>query len=278
MMGLYLNTLSYVAPARAGKVGFDLFCRPLRLPINQKQKEFFQSADLFTIDADGHSVQAYRWGRGSKNIVFLHGWQSHTYRWKAYIEALDKEEYTVYAFDAPGHGLSGGSFLTVPFYSQFVGVLAHRLGSLHAVIGHSIGGFTLLYTLHRLPLLPVSKAVIMASPGEVSDFFTVFRDTLGLHERTMELVTDYFVGKYNVGPDHFSTARFAPSLKMPGLIIHDEDDFDAPHHYALPLNKHWQQSRLITTKGFGHNLRSPSVVKNVVDFVNEPVHAPAFQN
>jgi hypothetical protein len=29
---------------------------------------------------------------------------------------------------------------------------------------------------------------------------------------------------------------------------------------------------LISTKGFGHNLRSPSVVKDVVDFINESNH------
>jgi pimeloyl-ACP methyl ester carboxylesterase len=276
MIGLYLNVLAYLSPATAGRKGFMLFCRPFRLTITQKQREFFNSADKFMLEIEGHSVQGYQWGRGPRKILFLHGWQSHTYRWKAYIEALSKDEYTIYALDAPGHGLSGGDFLSVPLYSTLIENFIREKDGVHSVVAHSLGGFSLLYTFHRFPLLPINNIILMAPPGEASDFITVFKDTLGISERALQLVIDYFAAQYDVTPEYFSTTKFASSVNVRGLIIHDEDDAEAPYRYSIPLQQTWEKSRLVTTKGFGHNLRSATVVKEVVEFIRESVPQPAL--
>lgn len=269
---MYLNLLSLVLPRKAGLIGFQLFCRPFRLVITQKQKEFFNTADRFTIVHEGTIIQCYKWGNGPKKILFLHGWQSHTYRWKAYIDALSKEEYTIFSLDAPGHGLSEGNFLSVPLYSSLTERFINDHGSIDTVVAHSLGAFTLLYTLYRQPLLPLNKIILMAPPGEADDFVSVFKQTLNISDRTLRYIIDQFISRYEVSPEYFSTLKFAPRLNVKGLIIHDEDDNEAPYHYSVPLQQVWQKSKLITTKGFGHNLRSTTVVKYVVDFIEEPVH------
>lgn len=274
MLGLYLETLAILSPARAARKGFMLFCRPLRLPANKKQHAFFNSADKFLFEHEGHIVQGYRWGQGEKKILFLHGWQSHTYRWKPYIEALPKKAYTIYSLDAPGHGLSSGNYLTVPLYSALIENFILQHHDVHTVIGHSLGGFSLLHALHHYPTLPVGRVILLAPPGEASDFISVFQKTLGLSEKTVKLVIDHFASRYQVPPDYFSSQKFAAGLKVKGLIIHDEDDQEAPYHYSLPLLTVWKDARLVTTKGYGHNLKSSSVVKEVVDFVSESVHQP----
>jgi hypothetical protein len=274
MLGLYLDTLSYISPALAAREGFSLFCRPFKAPTNQKQLTFFYSADKFQLDHEGYSVQGYRWGSGSKKVLFLHGWQSHTYRWKAYIDALPKDEYTIYSFDAPGHGLSSGKFLTVPLYSSLIEMFIKHYGKLHAVIGHSLGGFSLLYTHYRQPELPVDRIILLAPPGEASDFISVFQKTLGISHRTVKLVIDHFGKKYQVTPEFFSSRKFAEHLAIEGLIIHDEHDTEAPYQYSILLQNVWKRARLIGTKGLGHNLKSAVVVKEVVDFIQEPVHQP----
>jgi pimeloyl-ACP methyl ester carboxylesterase len=274
LYGLYLNLLAFFFPTKAAEKGFLLFCRPFRLPISQKQKEFFNSADKFSVNLDDETIQGYRWGKGDKKILFLHGWQSHTYRWKTYVEALSKDAYTVYALDAPGHGLSTGNFLSVPLYSTLIDSFIRDHGPFHSVVGHSLGGFSLLYTLYKFPLLEINKIVLLAPPGEASDFISVFEKTLKLNKKTLQLVLDHFGERYNVTPEYFSTLRFAGSLKAKGLIIHDEEDAEAPYHYSIPLQKAWDKSRLISTKGFGHNLRSKTVVDEVVNFVEEQKHEP----
>lgn len=270
MLGFYLDALSYISPSRAAKKGFELFCRPFRGPTNDKQRVFFNSADQFTIDHEGFRVQGYRWGNGPRKILFLHGWQSHTYRWKAYVEALPKDKYTVYSLDAPGHGLSSGNFLSVPLYSSLIENFIRQQNGIHAAIGHSLGGFSLLYSYYRQPL-PVDRMILLAPPGEAGDFISTFKKTLGVSDRTVRLVVENFASRYQVTPDFFSARRFAEKVDVKGLIIHDEDDQEAPYHYSVPLREVWKQSRLVTTKGYGHNLKSVSVVKEVVDFIEAPV-------
>lgn len=274
LYGAYMNVLAFLAPAKAAEKGFLLFCKPFRAPLTQKQKQFFNSAEKFSIDHEGEKIQGYRWGSGEKKILFLHGWQSHTYRWKAYIEELQHANHTVYSLDAPGHGLSTGNFLSVPLYSSLIENFIRANGPFHSVVAHSLGGFSLLYTIHRFPLLQIGQLILLAPPGEASDFISVFQKTLRLNARTMELVLDHFASRYDVGPDYFSTKRFAHSVNVKGLIIHDEEDLEAPYHYSVPLHKAWDRSRLITTKGFGHNLRSATVVKDVVDFITESDQEP----
>lgn len=269
LLGLYLNLQAYVVPQRAGLNGFLLFCRPFKVPFTSKQLEFLNSGERHVLVLDDFSVQVYRWGSGPRKILFLHGWQSHTYRWKAYIEALPKDQYTVYAIDAPGHGASSGNFLSVPVYSSVIQQLILELGDVDTVVGHSLGGFSLLYAFHQFPLLPVRKMILMAPPGEATDFIDVFKNTLNLSKRTLARIHEQFIQKYEVGPEFFSTAKFAASVNIDGLIIHDEDDREAPYHYASKIQQGWKRSRLITTKGLGHNLKSAAVVSEVVNFIGD---------
>jgi pimeloyl-ACP methyl ester carboxylesterase len=268
-IGIYLNVLGIIAPGLAGKKGFMLFCRPFRLRMNSKQLEFLNSAEKFTITSNGISVQAYKWGTGKKKILFIHGWQSHTYRWKAYMEVLSKEDHTIYAFDAPGHGLSQGNFLSLPVYSEMIEALISRVGKIDTAVTHSMGSFSLLYTYYRNNALPVQNIILMAAPGEAKDFIDVFRSTLKLNDRTVRLVLDFFVKKYNVMPEFFSAVKFAESVNANCLLIHDEQDDEAPYDYVVRLAEVLKDSRLITTKGLGHNLKSATVVKEVTDFINQ---------
>jgi pimeloyl-ACP methyl ester carboxylesterase len=271
LLGFYLNILAIIAPARAARKSFLLFCRPLRPSITSRQQTFLDSARKFTLDHEGYSIQCYRWGSGAKQILLLHGWQSHTYRWKAYVDALSKDEYTIFSIDAPGHGWSSGSFLTVPLYSSLIRRFIGQQGPMHAVFGHSLGGFALLHALYEARDLPIGRIVLLATPGEASDFISVFKNTLGLSDKTVKLVIAHFAQQYGVTPDFFSTRKFARDLHVKGLIIHDEHDSEAPYSDAVSLQRVWQSSTLMTTRALGHNLKSPLIIKAVVDFTHESI-------
>lgn len=267
-MGLYLNALALVSPAKAGRRGFELFCRPLRVPVRDYHQSFLNSADLFSFEFQDATIQGYRWGTGKKNLLFLHGWQSHTFRWKAYIEKLlSNNGYTIYALDAPGHGLSKGKLLNVPLYTDLIHSFIERTGEFHAMIGHSLGAFSSLYAFHLKPLLPVRRLVVMASPGEATDFMEFYRKSLGLSKKSFDVIVDHFVQRIKQVPEYFSAPAFAASVNIPGLIIHDTEDAEAPYPYAKAINRNWRKSKLITTEGLGHNLKSREVIRTVVDFI-----------
>lgn len=268
-LGLYLNTLALLSPKMAGKKGYKLFCHPLRLRMKAHHQEFLNEAEKSTIPYQGLQIQAYKWGSGPKKVLFLHGWQSHSFRWRDYIKALPQEEYTLYSIDAPGHGNSTGKLLHVPLYSEIIREFIAKHGNIDSVITHSMGGFAILYALHLYPELPVNKLVLMGVPGEGISFIEFFKNTLGLTERTNQFVLKHFEGIIGKPLSYFSAREFAKELKIPGLIIHDIADPDAPYIHAKEMNEVWPNSTLLSTEGLTHNLRSKKVVQTVSDFVLE---------
>jgi len=266
-VGLYLNILAWVAPQKAGRKGFFLFCRPRRRPVKPHHLEFLDSSEKFMIDYAGKKVQGYRWGTGERKILLLHGWESHSYWWKSVVNSLSKEEFSLYSIDAPGHGLSEGNYANIPHYSGLIEQLVLNYGKIHAILGHSLGAFSSVYTMHRLPQLPVSKMVVMASPGEAKEFFSYLQNVLGLSSRCIKAIGDYFVEKLGYGPDYFSLKEFASTLTLSGLIIHDTEDKEAPYPHALKAHKNWKNSEMVTTTGLGHNLKSNELIEKVKQFL-----------
>src|SRR5258706_11579443 len=119
--GSYLNLLAWIAPAKAGEIGFLLFCRPRRRDVKPHHLEFLNTSERFSISYFGKNVQCYKWGNGQKKLLLLHGWESHSYWWKRIVTRLLKaEKYTIFSVDAPGHGLSDGDYVNIPHYSGLI--------------------------------------------------------------------------------------------------------------------------------------------------------------
>lgn len=278
LLGAYLNALSWIAPQLAGRHAFKLFCHPFRPPLKKHQHEFLNSAQRFHFTHEGTRLQGYKWGSGTRKVLFLHGWQSHTFRWKNYINRLLKQDTTVYAFDAPGHGCSAGRFLSVPVYSEAIEQFVAEHGAMDTVVAHSIGSFAIVHALYRVPLLPINHLVLMAPPGEASEFADHFRRRLKLTSHTLNLMLEYFQREFDHPITYYATKRFAASLAVPGMIIHDKDDVETPFAHALDIHAAWKRSVLIQTRGLGHNLRSAEVTGIVCDYaaaISRPVPATA---
>ncbi|TND09893.1 MAG: hypothetical protein FD123_821 [Bacteroidetes bacterium] len=269
-IGIYLNTLSAIAPRKAGRASFNIFCHPFRAKLSDKQRDFLQSAKQPDLIHREETVKTYRWGKGKKNILLLHGWQGHSYRWRKFIEAFDPELFSLHAFDAPGHGLSSGKFLNVPLYSEVIQNMIGRIGKVDTIITHSLGGFSALYTFHHKPELQPEKMIMLAPPGEAREFFEFFQRALKLSDQTITATEKRFRELFHEGPEYFSAPRFAKSMTVPGMLIHDEDDEETHADNSRRIHEQWKGSELHITKGLGHNLRSPEIVKLVVDFATVP--------
>lgn len=271
LIGAYLNTLALLAPTKVGRIGFNIFCTPISPPVKPHHLEFLKTGSMFKFRSNGIELQAYQWGNGPKKIIFLHGWQSHSYRWKKYIEAFSHSEYSIFAFDAPAHGLSTGKYANIPIYSDAIQTFLSKVGPIDFAVTHSMGSISTLHALYNHSYLKLGKLVLMGSPGEANDFISFYQKFTGLNDKTFTYIIDYFKKTLKQPPEYFSAPKFATAAHMPGLIIHDEEDDEAPYQHAVRIHKAWPQSRLITTQGFGHNLRSPEVVALVKEFVENGV-------
>jgi pimeloyl-ACP methyl ester carboxylesterase len=268
LIGRYLNILAHIAPQKAAEVGFNLFCRPFRSKLTKKHLLFFKTAEQSTFMLGNEMIHAYKWGAGPTKILLLHGWQSHTYRWKNYIDTLDKNRYTVYSIDAPGHGQSSGNFLSVPYYSEAIIKYLSIIGKVDKVVSHSIGAFTAMFAFNRNPHVLPDSIVMLAPPGEAKEFFSFYAQQLKLSERCISLVEKHFEKVTTYPIDFYSAVKFASAVNAKGLLIHDEDDDETSAENSKAIHKVWNNSTLVITKGKGHNLKSLEVLDVVINFLD----------
>ena len=269
LMGFVLNVTAIFYPSFAARKGLELFSSPFRLTLKPEQVNFLKAAEIDEITLEeSYQIKVYRWGNGSKRILMLHGWQSHSFRWIKYIQKMEKEDFTIFAFDAPGHGLSGGKLLNLPIFSTCMKAVIRRFGDMDFYMGHSMGAFAVLYSFHKLNDIKAKGLILLASPGNVKDYVDQYRKALGLSNKAYQLLIQHFNDLYKVDFFDFVAVKFQQNISIPALIIHDKGDLDTDYTYSVRLHEQWPNSKLLLTEGLGHKLRSPKIISEVLDFMN----------
>ncbi len=267
LIGIWLNFLAIIRPSYAAKKGFELFCKPQRIKLTERQKEFLRTAELSTMEsADYPDIQVYKWGSGSKKVLLLHGWQSHSFRWIKYIFQLKKLDYTIYAFDAPASGYSKGKILNIPHYGEVLHEFLNQHGKINYAVGHSLGAFAIFYYLKDFNKKAFDKVVSIACPGKAIDFIDLYVDALRLNKRTIKLILEEFVSLYK-DPSYYDLVNFTADINVDGMFIHDKNDKEVPFEYTKVLEKNWPQAKHLYTEGLGHKMRSPQVVDAVIQYL-----------
>jgi pimeloyl-ACP methyl ester carboxylesterase len=266
-IGLYLNTLTKVSPRQGGRAGYRLFSSPQRARLKPQHLAFLNTAHQIDYDFNGINIKLYQWGSGPNKVLLVHGWQSHTYRWKKYIESLPLDEYTIVAYDAPGHGLSAGSTFTVPLNAFLISELVKNYNGFEAVVAHSIGSMSVLYAMNFYAINTIGKFVSMAAPSKASDFFAYYIDTLKLNGDAVKQLKKEFQLQVRHQLEDISLSAFAKNVEVNTLIVHDLGDPETPYQNALELHASLKNSKLVPTTGLGHNLKSTDVVRLVAEFV-----------
>ncbi len=266
LIGIYLNTLSLIAPKLAGKQCFYIFCIPFKAKLKPRQQAFLNTGNPSDVDVDGIQVKKYTWGKGPRHILFVHGWQSNAYRWKNYIDSMDHEAFTLHAFDAPGHGNSGSLYANVPLYEKALLNIVAEIPNLDSIVAHSIGSFACFYYLHEHQPR-INKFISMAPPFRVDEFVGEYRKQLGLWDRPVKHMVDYFVTYAGKEVYYFDLDKLAPKLTYETLLIHDLYDKDTDYKHSERLHDIMQDATLFSTDSFGHKLKSPVVIRKIIDFI-----------
>jgi pimeloyl-ACP methyl ester carboxylesterase len=266
-IGLYFNILAFLSPTIAAKKGFALFCNPMVQKLKPYQNAFLETGKDTILQYEDLKIQTYKWGKGSKKVLLIHGWASNTFRWKAYVEYLIENDFTVYALDAPAHGFSSGKMLNLLLYSNIINLFFTINKEVKNIISHSIGGFATVFCLHEQKENNIQKVVIMGAPGEAQDFLDFYQSTLSLSKKMMKILNDEFKVVFGNAPNFYSAAKFAKEIKAKGLIIHDKEDKDTNYENSVRLQASWSDSQLILTEGLGHSLKSKPLMEDVHRFI-----------
>lgn len=260
-----------MAPGRASERAHRLFLTPPRHRFRDAELAALEEASPFTVSMPTGRLLGWHWGkREDPVVVLMHGWGGRAAQLRGYVTPLMARGYSVVAFDAPGHGMTGGRESSVVHMAAALEAVLKQVGPAHAVVGHSIGGAVAGYVLARGA--DVGKAVLLAPPASLADYSHRFARLLRLPERIRAHMQAQIERHFGIRWGDFEVEATAPKLAQPALIVHDIDDRDNPFRDGERYAQHWRGARLVATHGLGHRgaLYDSAVINEVVGFLDSP--------
>lgn len=269
IVGLGLNLSYRMNPDWAVHQAVKLFSLPQKRSTSAEREAFLETAQKSIRRTFGdRELQVYIWSGGPRTILLAHGWESGAGRWHELIPKLVKNGFTGIALDAPGHGHSQGRLYDQNVYGEAIRSLAVEF-KVKAIVGHSLGGFTLLMEYYRKPIPGVQKLIFMGTPMGFNKFQKGFQRSVGLNRMFGEDFEHFFSEKYKIDLVNFSFLNVREGFKIPVLFIHDQEDKIVDYQPTAQVAHQWKNAELLTTHGVGHGLRGPQVYSTIIDFLTK---------
>ncbi|WP_284653368.1 alpha/beta fold hydrolase [Flavobacterium terrisoli] len=268
-VGLYINLISYFLPEKARDMAYEIFSQPRKGKLKKdKLPKTLKNTQQETLHYDGEDFQTYIWQGSEEIILLLHGWESNASRWKKLLNYLKPLGKTIIAIDAPAHGQSTGKEFNTPRYAEFIHVLAQKYNP-KILIGHSIGGASITYYLHKYPNDNIEKVVMLGAPSSFKKVSDNFVDILSLNDKMKTLLETYYQEKFNIRLDDFAGHLFAKNFVQKAMIAHDLHDnvilVEEGRNYA----NSWKNATYIETQGLGHSMHDKDLYQKISDFISE---------
>ncbi|WP_446041108.1 alpha/beta hydrolase [Streptomyces sp. SID1121] len=273
LLRVTLNTASLVAPRLAGRLALAVFRTPAgRSRLRPGEAELLAEARPGRLTVKGKTVLTYQWGDGTRPVLLVHGWASRAARFAPFVTALRERGFTVVAFDAPGHGGSGGRHTDLLEYGDIIRRLDRRHGTFEAVIAHSYGVLATLVALREG--VGARRVVGIAGVARYGYFVDGFCALLGLRDpanRALRVAVERFLfpGESDIWR-RFDTAWQPGRTGAALLLFHDDTDDMVPVDQSRSTaDAYGARARLVVTHGLGHRriLADPAVVAEATDFV-----------
>jgi len=267
-VGLYINTLSYIAPKKAFALAYKLFSQPRKGRITEhKIPKTLLKAEHVSHKHKEHEFQTYIWKGNDDIILLIHGWESNASRWKKLLSHLKKTGKTIIAIDGPAHGKSSGKEFNVPTYAEFIDVVVQKYNPKIA-IGHSIGGNAIAYFQahynHNF-----EKIVLLGAPSDFKVILNNYIKMLSLNKRIHQSLIDYTKKRFNLTIDDFSASKFLKNSTIEGIVAHDLQDTVVLFEEGKKISKAWEKAQFIETRGLGHSMHDAYLYQTIVDFVQK---------
>src|SRR6476660_1490215 len=264
------SLLSLVSKKKAAASALDLFRTPqtrnTRLP-----SRIFDKAENLQFDIEGVTVHGYSWNHNVlKKVLIVHGFESSIVNFDHFVFPLMDKGYGVLAFDAPGHGRSGGTTITAPLFAKMITMIWEKYGPVQSFMAHSFGGLTLSMALENMEHTENYKVVFIAPLTELKTAAESFFHLLNLDEKVKKEFDELIVDLGGRSLEWYSVGRAIKNINAQVLWLHDEDDDQTPIRDALRVKKESPPNvKFLITKGLGHSTiyNDKKVVQEIIDFL-----------
>jgi pimeloyl-ACP methyl ester carboxylesterase len=260
---------AFISKKLVTKFAARIFTTPIKHKVPKREFEMDRKSIQKTINvpAIDKSVVTYEYGKSEHKILLVHGWSGRGTQLFKIADELLQNGYSTISFDAPAHGKSEGKTTIMSEFIASILEIEKEFGPFEIAIGHSLGGMSVLNAIKDG--LKVNKAVIIGSGDIVQDILNEFIFKLGLKKEIGDNLRDLFEEKYKVKMDDFSAYRAAQKIKIPVLVIHDNDDPEVPVKAGIHIHQNLEQGTLHLTDGLGHRkiLGNQNVIKKTLEFI-----------
>jgi pimeloyl-ACP methyl ester carboxylesterase len=267
------KTTQFLSTRWAANIAWRWFLTPYPFKIPKREIPFerrFGSPTMFTHE-NGNRYPVYQMGKGSKNILLIHGWAGRFSQFGNMIEAIEAdypellEEYTITGFNAVSHRGAEGKRTLMPEIAACILQVAQHLGKVDVALAHSLGSNATMYAIQRLGA-PIKRQVLIAPPGRISAMVGLFCDAIGFNRAVHAQIVENLKAKFGEDFDLFSAPELAPSNTIPTLVFHDVDDRDTPISLGREVGEKMANGTYIETSGLGHRriLRDSKVIEQIM--------------
>lgn len=268
-----LNTgkfLQIISTALTIRFAAKLFTTPIKYKTPKREKPMLTASvqEKVFIESLNKSVVTYRYGKGAKKVLLVHGWSGRGTQLFRIGDAMVAKGYEVISFDAPAHGRSEGKESMMLEFIECIIAFERKIGPFEYAIGHSLGGMAIMNALRKG--FNVKKIVTIGSGDKISDIVKDFIHQLQLKPTFAPKLTSYFEKKLNDKMANYDSSYVIQNFDIPHLIIHDKDDTEVGVYCAENIHKFSKNSTLFLTEGFGHRkiLGSDEVIEKINQFID----------
>ncbi|HEU4808889.1 MAG TPA: alpha/beta hydrolase [Homoserinimonas sp.] len=269
--------LERFAPPAAAEAAYALWLSTgKRKRVHPREQAVIDQATVSSIRVNGTRIAVYTWGNGAKPVLLVHGWQGRAAEFAEVVREVRATDRTVIAFDAPGHGASGGRRPDIRDFAEVIGALGRKHGTFEAIIAHSFG--TPAAALAIRGGTRTRRLVSIGGVAEMAYLLDSFSQMLNLSPRTSDsLKRKIQQRRFRAVPDVWATlsATTTPlAAEVPMLVIHDHDDLVVQVGQAEALaDAHLLSATTMFTSGLGHHriLRDDAVLDAIGEFVGSPL-------
>ncbi|RXR19291.1 alpha/beta hydrolase [Flavobacterium amnicola] len=229
---------------------------------NSKQEKIF-------VSKINKSVVVYHYGNSPKKVLLVHGWSGRGTQLVKFADELVAKGYSTISYDAPAHGKSGTTTTLMPEFIATNLELERLYGPFEFAIGHSLGGMSLLNSVKRG--LQLKKLVVIGSGDKIIDILHEFVRKLQLKPIIAEKMRLLFEKNFGEPMENYAAHVAAKEVKIPTLVIHDENDYEVPISCGINIHKHLSNGEMFVTQKLGHRkiLGDEKVIIKTLTFIHE---------
>jgi pimeloyl-ACP methyl ester carboxylesterase len=251
-------------PEMSARWAEALFFSPPRPPRTARMPASAVRHDVYSRGTG--PLAAWRSGQGPL-VYLLHGWGGSAAQLRGWVAPLVAEGFSVVAFDAPGHGASGGRRSSIPEFARALQAVVAQHGPAEAVVAHSLGGAALALAMRDG--LPVRRAVLVGPPADPVSWTRAFAARLRVGPAALARLQQRTERRLQMRWSDLHVPSLVRSFAVPALVVHDRDDREVPWRDGAHIASCWPEARLVTTTGLGHRriLQDPGVARSIASFV-----------